>query len=184
MRLTVCGDDRGGSVTVDDSQFRDFVHGSQKRLVNFAEFLVGDRGRAEDLVQDAYVKTYARWPSVQDRSPEAYVRACIINGRTDWWRRRASTEKIVDSRSLAGLASGADAIAEVDQRLVVLAALGRLSRRERTVIVLRYYLGLSEGQIATELGLAPGTVKSTASRAVGKLRDDPLIGEGAVHDIR
>jgi RNA polymerase sigma-70 factor (sigma-E family) len=183
MRLTVCGHDRGGSVT-DDALFREFVHGSQKRLVNFAEFLVGDHGRAEDLVQDAYVKTYARWSSVHDRNPEAYVRACIINGRTDWWRRRASTEKIVDSRTLAGLASGNDPVAEVDQRLVVFAALGRLSRRERTVIVLRYYLGLSEGQIAAELGLAPGTVKSTASRAVGKLRGDPLIGEGAVHDAR
>jgi len=167
-------------VSVEDATFRDFVHGSQKRLVNFAEFLIGDHGRAEDLVQDAYVKTYAKWSRLHDENPEAYVRRCIVNGRTDWWRRRASTETV--THAVGDRASGTDAVADLDRRLVLFAALGRLTTRERTVIVLRYYLGMSESEIAADLGLAAGTVKSTASRAVGKLRSDPLLGEGAVHD--
>jgi RNA polymerase sigma-70 factor (sigma-E family) len=173
-------DHRRRGVSVDDATFREFVHGSQKRMVNFAEFLVGDHGRAEDLVQDAYVKTYAKWSRLRDQNPEAYVRRCIVNGRTDWWRRRASTEHI--TRHLGDTASGHDAVADVNERLVLLAALDRLTSRERTVIVLRYYLGMAEAEIAAELGLAAGTVKSTASRAIGKLREDELLGEGAAHD--
>jgi RNA polymerase sigma-70 factor (sigma-E family) len=171
-------------VTDDDAAFREFVLGSQTRLVNFAAFLVGDYGRAEDLVQDAYVKAYARWSSIHDRAPEAYVRRCLINGRTDWWRRRASKELVTDGRALVERPVHGDAAADVDERLVVFAALDRLSTRERTVLVLRYYLGLSEAEIATELGLAPGTVKSTASRATGKLRGDPVLREGGIHDPR
>jgi RNA polymerase sigma factor (sigma-70 family) len=60
----------------------------------------------------------------------------------------------------------------VDQRLTVLKALARLTTRERAVITLRYYLGLSEAEIAAELGIAPGTVKSAAARAIDKLRSD------------
>jgi RNA polymerase sigma-70 factor (sigma-E family) len=172
--------DRRRGVSVEDALFRDFVYGSQKRLVNFAEFLVGDHGRAEDLVQDAYVKTYAKWSRLHDQNPEAYVRRCIITGRADWWRRRASTEYV--SHGIADHAVDDDAAADLDQRLVLVAALGRLTSRERTVIVLRYYLGMSEADIAAELRLAAGTVKSTASRAVGKLRSDPRLGEGVVHD--
>jgi RNA polymerase sigma-70 factor (sigma-E family) len=168
-----------GGMSVDDALFRDFVHGSQKRLVNFAEFLVGDRGRGEDLVQDAYIKVYAKWSRLHDQNPEAYVRRCIISGRADWWRRRASSELVTDHMARS---TGDDAMGASDQRLVVLAALHRLTSRERTVVVLRYYLGMSETEIASQLGLASGTVKSTAARAVGKLRRDPSLDEGAIHD--
>jgi RNA polymerase sigma-70 factor (sigma-E family) len=178
------GDRDGERVTEHDAAFREFVSGSQHRLVNFGVFLVGDRGRAEDLVQDAYVRAYVNWSRIHDRAPEAYVRKCIINGRADWWRRRSSKELVsIGQAQLEGI-DNVDATGDVDQRLLVAAALSRLTKRERTVIVLRYYLGLSEAEIAAELGLAAGTVKSTASRATQKLRADDLLREGATHDPR
>jgi DNA-directed RNA polymerase specialized sigma24 family protein len=79
-----------------DAQFRDFVTDSQRRLVHFAELLVGDRGRAEDLVQEGYVAAYAAWPRIRNGAPEAYVRRCVMNRRVDWWRRRSSREWPVD----------------------------------------------------------------------------------------
>jgi RNA polymerase sigma-70 factor (sigma-E family) len=161
-----------------DEQFREFVVDSQRRLVDFAELLTGDRGRAEDLVQEGYVAAYAAWPRIRDGRPEAYVRRCVINGRTTWWRRKPSHELPVDANVRSDIRIAADATAVVDERLLVLAALRRLTVRERTVVALRYYVGLSEQEIAEEIGVAAGTVKSTASRAVAKLRDDQLFREG------
>jgi RNA polymerase sigma-70 factor (sigma-E family) len=163
-------------VSEQDREFRDFVVGSQHRLVHFAELLTGDRGRAEDLVQEAYEAAYAAWPRISRGSPEAYLRRCIINGRTNWWRLRSSHEQPTNRPT--DRESTADQSAEVDQRLLVLSALRRLTRRERTVLALRFFVGLSEREIADELGVAAGTVKSTAARAVSKLREDQLLREG------
>lgn len=162
-----------------DAQFREFVADSQHRLVRFAELLVGDKGRAEDLVQEAYVAAYVAWPRIKEGAPEAYVRRCVINGRTNWWRRRSSRELPVDHIIEWQQSATPDETAGVDQRLLVLAALARLTPRERTVVALRYYVGRSEAEIASEIGVAVGTVKSTASRAVAKLRDDQILREGA-----
>ena len=162
-----------------DESFREFVVGSQRRLVDFAELLVGDRGLAEDLVQEAYTAAYVAWPRLREGSPEAYVRRCVMNGRTSWWRRPSSGERPVDVDDYRRIRAPGDATADVDQRLLALSALQRLTRRERTVITLRYYVGLSEAEIAAELSIAPGTVKSTAARALAKLRADQLFREGA-----
>lgn len=161
-----------------DAQFREFVVGSQRRTIDFAELLVGDRGRAEDLVQDAYLAAYRAWPRIRNGFPEAYVRRAVVNGRTSWWRRRMSHERPVDSSATADIATHGDGTADVDQRLLLLSALARLTVRERAVIALRFYIGLSEAEIADELEIAPGTVKSTASRGLAKLRSDPLFLEG------
>jgi RNA polymerase sigma-70 factor (sigma-E family) len=160
-----------------DREFSDFVAGSQRRLLHFTELLTGDHGRAEDLVQDALVKAYIAWPRIRAGGAEAYVRACVVNGRTDWWRRKSSrerpTERPADSIVVA------DAVPGVDNRIVILSALMKLTDRERAVIALRFYLGLSEAQTAADLGIALGTVKSTAARAVAKLRANPSLCEGA-----
>jgi RNA polymerase sigma-70 factor (sigma-E family) len=166
-------------MTDRDEQFRAFVVGSQRRLVNFAELVTGDHGRAEDLVQDAYIAVYAAWPRVGDGRAEAYVRRCVINGRTNWWRRRSSREEPLDPASRVDVDHAADVTADVDRRLYVLAALSRLTQRERTVVVLRHYVGLTERETAREIGIAVGTVKSAMSRAVAKLRDDQELREGA-----
>jgi len=156
-----------------DEEFREFVAGSQRRLLYAADLLTGDRGRAEDLVQQALLKTYLAWGRVRSGTAEAYARAVIVNGHTDWWRRRFWRERSVEhppDRPVPG--DVADALA---RREAVLRALSRLTRRERAVVVLRYYLDLTEAQTACELSCPVGTVKSAAARALAKLRTDPEL---------
>ena len=158
-----------------DEQFRQFVLGCQPRMVHLADLLTRDRGRAEDLVQHAFTKAYAVWGRLRHQSPEAYVRRCVTNAYIDWWRRRPWRERSTDTVDY--LPTSDDLAAEVAERDAVLRALARLTRRERTVLVLRYYCGLSEGEIAAELAIRAGTVKSTAARAMGKLRTDETLSE-------
>jgi RNA polymerase sigma-70 factor (sigma-E family) len=151
-------------------EFTAFVMGYQGKMVRLAELLAGDRDRAEDLAQDGFAKAYAAWNRIRDGDPAAYVRRCIINANTDWWRRRSQYEqptlKVPEDFVQVDLAAAAAA------RDLVLRALAKLTSRERAVLALRFYLDLSELQIAQELGISPGTVKSAASRALAKLRAD------------
>jgi RNA polymerase sigma-70 factor (sigma-E family) len=158
----------------EESQFREWALASQRRLLHFATLVSGDDGRAEDLLQDALVRTFAAWPRVAAGNPEAYARRCIVNRRIDWWRRRSATETSFDDPPMP---PDEDFSASVDQRLMVLAAMRRLTTRERTVVAMRYWLGLTEVQIAAELQIAVGTVKSTTARAVAKLRNDATLRE-------
>jgi len=151
-------------------EFAEFVMGQQRKMVRLAELLTGDRGRAEDLAQDGFAKAYAAWDRIRDGDPAAYVRRCIINANTDWWRRRFRYEQpspqlpeVLDQVDLADASAARD---------LVFRALARLTSRERAVLALRFYLDLPEIQIAQELGISPGTVKSAASRALAKLRAD------------
>lgn len=158
--------------------FRAFVVGSQHRLLRLADMLTGDRSRAEDLLQQAYVKTFLAWRRVRG-DPEPYTRRVIVNANTDWWRRRPWRERLYDS--VPDPPASGDHPGDFARREVVLAALSLLTARERRVIVLRYYCDLSEQEIARELGCAVGTVKSTAARALGKLRDNPTLQPEVSH---
>jgi RNA polymerase sigma-70 factor (sigma-E family) len=152
------------------AEFSDFVASSQAKMVRLAELLTGDRGRAEDLAQHGFAQAYAAWRRIRTGEPDAYVRRCIVNAHTDWWRRRSWREQpfaLIPEQPTA-----TDAIAAIADRELVLRALNRLTARERLVLVLRFYLDLSELEIATELKIAPGTVKSAASRGLAKLRCD------------
>jgi RNA polymerase sigma-70 factor (sigma-E family) len=155
------------------AEFSEFVTRSQAKMVRLAELLTGDRGRAEDLAQHGFVQAYAAWRRISTGEPEAYVRRCIINAHTDWWRKRIWREQ--PFALLPEPPPGPDATIAVVDRDLVLRALGRLTDRERLVIVLRFYLDLSEHEIATELRIAPGTVKSAAARALAKLRSDAQL---------
>jgi RNA polymerase sigma-70 factor (sigma-E family) len=170
------------------SEFRDFVIGSQTRLIRFAELLTRDLGHAEDLVQHAYAKVYASWPKLRDGHPEAYARRCILNGHRDRWRRGSWRELPVDDSADHGGQGGhsdhdhraaGDFSDENAERDAVLRALGRLTKRERAVIALKYFYDLSSDEIALELGVAPATVRTTVFRALAKLREDQhLAREG------
>jgi RNA polymerase sigma-70 factor (sigma-E family) len=148
--------------------FDAFVVASSGRLLRTATLLTGDRGRAEDLVQDAFAKAYLRWNGIQADDPIAYVRRCVVNANTDWFRRRSSREQ--PSATVGDRLTQPDSTQLHALRDAVMRGLGELTKRERAVIVLRYFEGLSEAEIAAALSVAPGTVKSTSSRALEKLR--------------
>ena len=133
-----------------------------------AFLLTGDRGHAEDLVQLALERTARRWSGLNG-SPEAFARTVLLHAATDRWRRRhARVQEVFDD------AVDEPAIADgVDQLLLrrdLVAALQRLPSQQRAALVLRYFLDLSEIETARELDISVGTVKSTVSRALERLR--------------
>jgi len=164
--------EKGGLVgrEAEVAEFSAFVAASQAKMVRLAELLTGDRGRAEDLAQHGFAQAYAAWRRIRTGEPDAYVRRCIVNAHTDWWRRRTWREQPFAMLPEQPVAT--DAAAAIATREMVLRALAKLTVRERLVLVLRFYLDMSELEIAKELKIAPGTVKSAASRALAKLRCD------------
>ena len=171
-------DDPIGNSAAPD--FSDFAVSTQGRLLHFADLLCGDRGRAEDLVQGALVKVYLAWSKLGSGNPEAYARAIIAHAHIDWWRRKPSREIVSSSPPTFDVAAG-DFAADVVARDAVLRALSVLTKRERTVIVLRYFYDLSEADIAREIGCATGTVKSAASRALTKLKANAHMTPEVAH---
>lgn len=166
----------------DEAEFREWLVAHQRPLLRFAELVTGDRGRGEDLLQDALVRTFASWSRLRDGDPAAYTRRCILNGRTDWWRRRRSREVSADLSSYEVTGSGRDEMAAAADRITLLRALQRLTARERAVVAMRHYLGLTERETAHELRMAIGTVKSSNARALDKLRRDPTLSKEDEHD--
>ncbi len=127
----------------------------------------GDWGRAEDLLQTSLIKLYVAWPRVRrDGREEAYVRQIIVHTNLDeirrpWWRR--------ERPGLDGHDDAAPQL-DLDARYDLFAALQSLPEMQRTVVVLRYWLGLSVAETATDLRVSQGTVKSHAHRALERLR--------------
>ena len=158
-----------------DEGFTAFVHQNHRRLLHTAELLTGDRGRAEDLLQTVLVRAYQRWGRIAQDNPVGYVRAGLVNAHADWWRRRSSWERpVAEAGEHLAVVDPAGGIAG---RQAVLAALAPLTRRERTVIVLRFYEDLTVPEIAETLRIPAGTVKSTCSRALAKLRLSPELAD-------
>lgn len=153
-----------------DAEFVDFVASAQRRLLHVGWLLTHDEHRAEELVQDALVRTYAAWHRVRKDDAFSYTRRALMNASVDGWRRRRREQLTSDVPELQLPASFEDGVAD---RGHLVDALQRLTARERRVVVSRYYLDLSEDAVATELGISVGTVKSTTSRALAKLRVQP-----------
>ena len=160
----------------DDEAFREYVTGRGPALLRTALLLTGNEADAEDLLQAALAKTYRAWGRIHDRAAvDAYVKRAMINTQISWWRRRRVEEYPTDD--LPDQAVADHAVAS-DLQDTVRRALDRLPARMRTAVVLRYYEDMSEPEIADALGVSLGTVKSTVSRAVAKLRiDAELAGE-------
>ncbi|MFW6692432.1 SigE family RNA polymerase sigma factor [Streptomyces sp. MAR4 CNX-425] len=149
-------------------EFRDFVAMRSTALLRLAVLLTGgDRHAAEDLLQIALMKSYGRWERIEQ--PEAYIRQIMYRQQVNRWRlRRHRAETTVPVPPESGTA--ADAGADAELRVALWAALGRLNKRQRAVVVLRYFEDLPEAEVAELLGCPIGTVRSTAHRALGKLR--------------
>jgi RNA polymerase sigma-70 factor (sigma-E family) len=161
-----------------DEDFTAFVVARSGRLVHIARMLCGDAALAEDLVQTSLEKAYLRWDRIEMGDPFGYVRQAVVNQHLSWVRRRPWRERPSGSATELDLAlnrSVADPAGGVERRLVLTAALGTLTRRERAVIVLRYVEDLTEAQTAAILGVAVGTIKSANSRALQKLRAVPEL---------
>ncbi|GAB1693247.1 SigE family RNA polymerase sigma factor [Krasilnikovia sp. M28-CT-15] len=160
-----------------DEEFVEFATASSARLQHVAFLLTGDRHEAEEAAQAALVRTYAAWARVRRRDAYAYARTVLANLVTDKWRRplrEYATEQLPEGPVPRDLAD------EVTRRRWLISALDVLSPRERAVIVLRHYVDLPEAEVARELNLSLGTVKSLNSRGLAKLRvavDSPVPGQ-------
>ena len=150
--------------------FRSYVVGRSAALLRTAYLLTGNRADAEDLLQTTLAKTYLAWDRIRDREAvDGYVRRVMVNTQTSWWRRRKVDEHPTDELPEPG--GGRDATDDLDLHDALWTALASLPKRQRAMVVLRYYEDLSEAETAAVLGVSVGAVKSATSRALAKLRD-------------
>ena len=162
---------------IQNEEFRDYVAARGSALLRTAVVLAGDRAEAEDLLQAALAKTYLAWDRINDRAAvDGYVRRAMVNTQISWWRRRKL--EIYPTDQLPDLPVNDDT-GRTELHDALSRALERLPKRQRVAVVMRYYDDMSETEIAEALGVSVGTVKSTVSRAVAKLRGDSELE----HDV-
>jgi RNA polymerase sigma-70 factor (sigma-E family) len=160
----------GRSVSSVDADFHEFVLTRGRSLLHSAYLLTGNLPDAEDLVQSALAKTYQAWDRIEDRKAlDGYVRRAMVNTHISWWRHRKldeyPTEDLPDQPA-------ADSSVSSEQQDALRRAIDRLPHRMRAAVVLRFFEDMTEAEVAEVLGVSQGTVKSTVSRAVAKLRTD------------
>lgn len=145
----------------------ELYRGHSLGLMRLALVMVGDRGTAEDVVQDAFAGLYKRWPRLRDRDKAlTYARSAVLNGARTALRHRRRPFRTVHAAPV--WSAEAEAMVGEDRR-EVMDALHRLPRRQREALVLRYFGELSEEEIAAAMRVSRGTVKSTTSRAIAAL---------------
>lgn len=156
--------------------FEEFVVGCSPGLLRTAYHLTHDAGLAEDLLQTSLVRVWGAWRRVEG-DPLPYARRVMVNAYVSSWRRKWRGEVPHDLGLLdvGRLPAQADPTLHRDERDAMWQALGRLPRRQRAVLVLRYYEDLTEAQVADVLNISVGTVKSQASRGLDKLRADTTL---------
>jgi RNA polymerase sigma-70 factor (sigma-E family) len=147
----------------------EIFHHHYRRLVGLAGLMVDDRESAEEVVQDAFEELYRRWDRLRDpQAAVGYLNRSVVNGSRSRLRRRM-TERAYDLPA-AGSAPSAESVGiDHHERDELVDAVRRLPRRQREVVVLRYFLDLSEDQIAEWLGISKGSVKRHAFRATETL---------------
>jgi len=156
----------GPSKATRDAEFTAFVSSAQTPLLRMAYALTGDSHAARDLVQEALLKTYLAWGRIRTDDALAYTRRIIVNQRIDTWRK---TGKETASGELPeGVRP--DGSGTVDARDSLVRLLATLPEQQRKIVVLRHYADMSEAQVAEQLGISVGAVKSAASRGLAALR--------------
>lgn len=156
-----------------DAALEELYAAHWRSLVRLGVLLLRDQGAAEEVVQDAFVAMHGRWRRL--REPDcalAYLRQSVVNRSRSALRHRVVVERHVRTGTAAAALPGADETAVAgERRLAVLDALQQLTERQREVLALRFYGGLSEAEIAAVLDIAPGSVKTHASRGSARLRE-------------
>ncbi len=157
---------------VDDATLTEVVEAHWTALLRLAVLLVGDEASAQDVVQECCERVWRVKPPVGDREHLiAYLRTSVVNRSRSVHRRRRTAERYLPFLRMQHVsAADRELVVREDQR-ELLAALARLPNRQREVLILRYWADLSESQIAATLGIAQGTVKSTAHRALSVLQE-------------
>lgn len=150
-----------------DDSFTAFVADRSGRLIAQAELLCGNQDQARDIVQNTLVRAYVRWRHIEHDDPYGYLHRAVANAVTDHWRSaRRRYERTTDELPEVPIADDTT----IEDRRTLFAALEHLTPRERAVVVLRHLDDHPERDVADMLSISIGTVKSTCSRALRKLR--------------
>jgi RNA polymerase sigma-70 factor (sigma-E family) len=153
---------------VDEARFREFVAARSPALLRTAYLLVGDRGRAEDLVQTVLVKTYLAWGRIRDPGAiDAFVRRVMATTATSWWRRRWSGELAAAAPPDRMVGDPTAELVEADEMRRLLLT---IPARQRAVLVLRFYDDLSEAEVGATLGISRGAVSGYTAKGLAALR--------------
>ncbi|MFE7134248.1 SigE family RNA polymerase sigma factor [Streptomyces sp. NPDC057638] len=163
--------------TLTEAEFTAYVQERRSALYATAYHLTGDRFEAEDLLQSALFSTYRAWDRISDKAAVGgYLRRTMTNLHISAWRRRKLNE--YPTEELPETASDTDAMRGTELRAVLWQALARLPELQRTMLVLRYYEGRTDPEIAEILDISVGTVKSSIWRSLRRLRDDEVLSFG------
>lgn len=160
-----------------EAAFTAYVQERRASLYATAYHLTGDRFEAEDLLQSALFSTYRAWDRITDKAAlGGYLRRTMTNLHISAWRRRKLNE--YPTEELPETVGDTDAMRGTELRAVLWQALARLPELQRTMLVLRYYEGRTDPEIASILGISVGTVKSSIWRSLRRLREDQVLSFG------
>ncbi|MFD8818028.1 SigE family RNA polymerase sigma factor [Streptomyces sp. NPDC059627] len=170
-------EDTGEHRSLTEAEFTAYVQERRASLYATAYHLTGDRYEAEDLLQSALFSTYRAWERISDKAAVGgYLRRTMTNLHISAWRRRKLNE--YPTEELPETPGDTDAMSGTELRAVLWQALSRLPELQRTMLVLRYYEGRTDPEIAEILDISVGTVKSSIWRSLRRLREDEVLSFG------
>lgn len=162
--------------------FEDWLRPLLPRLLRLATVLCGGSDLGEDVVQNVAIKAQTRWSKLEGlEHPEAYLRRMVVNEHLSWRRKWSRVLPHAELRDSV-LGSAPDFTDQYADRAELLSELDKLPRRQKAVLVLRYFEGLDDTAISVILGCSTGTVRSHASRALATLRVEMSSPPGSPHD--
>ncbi|SFB86885.1 SigE family RNA polymerase sigma factor [Streptomyces aidingensis] len=165
-----------------EAEFTAYVQERRASLYAAAYHLTGDRYEAEDLLQNALLSTYRAWDRIADKAAVGgYLRRTMTNLHISAWRRRKLNE--YPTEELPETAGELDSMRGTELRTVLWQALARLPEQQRTMLVLRYYEGQTDPEIADTLNISVGTVKSSIWRTLRRLREDRALSHGRDREV-
>ncbi|MGW0819917.1 SigE family RNA polymerase sigma factor [Streptomyces sp. NPDC002845] len=171
------GEATGERRSASEAEFTAYVQERRASLYATAYHLTGDRFEAEDLLQSALFSTYRAWDRISDKAAVGgYLRRTMTNLHISAWRRRKLNE--YPTEELPETVGDTDAMRGTELRAVLWQALARLPELQRTMLVLRYYEGRTDPEIAEILDISVGTVKSSIWRSLRRLREDEVLSFG------